>query len=169
MHGRNSATSLQYHVCTVYLHIGILSYCVILCWCCECENWVMGLPSCLTCWSLSTSLSDMISFLCGNSYFKHQKHGYDDWRTTVTIHFGIQRWRSYWHILSLFECIWILSMVFSEPGRMSRELMSYIALVSASVAWTKNFNVGHNLLTRIDRAFILHMCIPCDKTLHLVP
>ena len=27
----------------------------------------------------------------------------------------------------------------------------------------KNFNLGHNFLTRRDRAFILHMCIPCDK------
>ena len=33
----------------------------------------------------------------------------------------------------------------------------------------KNFNLGHNCLTRRDRAFILHMCIPCDKTFHMVP
>ena len=33
----------------------------------------------------------------------------------------------------------------------------------------KNFNSGHNFLTRTDRAFILQMCIPCDKTFHLVP
>ena len=33
----------------------------------------------------------------------------------------------------------------------------------------KNFNLGHNSLTRSDRAFILHMCIPCDKTFHMVP
>ena len=26
----------------------------------------------------------------------------------------------------------------------------------------KNLNLGHNFLTRIDRAFILLMCIPCD-------
>ena len=32
----------------------------------------------------------------------------------------------------------------------------------------KNFNLGHNFLTRSDRAFILHMYIPCDKTLHFV-
>ena len=32
----------------------------------------------------------------------------------------------------------------------------------------KNFNLGHNFLTRSDRAFILHMCIPCDKTFHIV-
>ena len=28
----------------------------------------------------------------------------------------------------------------------------------------KNFNLGHNFLTRSDKAFILHMCIACDKT-----
>ena len=33
----------------------------------------------------------------------------------------------------------------------------------------KNFNLGHNFLTRSDRAFILHMCIACDKTFHMVP
>ena len=33
----------------------------------------------------------------------------------------------------------------------------------------KNFNLGLNFQTRSDRAFILHMCIPCDKTLHMVP
>ena len=33
----------------------------------------------------------------------------------------------------------------------------------------KNFNLGHNFLTRKDGAFILHMCIPCDKTFHIVP
>ena len=33
----------------------------------------------------------------------------------------------------------------------------------------RNFNLGHNFLTRRDRAFILHMCIPCDKTFHIVP
>ena len=33
----------------------------------------------------------------------------------------------------------------------------------------KNFNLGYYFLTRSDRAFILHMCIPCDKTFHMVP
>ena len=33
----------------------------------------------------------------------------------------------------------------------------------------KHFNLGHNFHTRSDRAFILHMCIPCDKTFHMVP
>ena len=30
----------------------------------------------------------------------------------------------------------------------------------------KNFNLGHNLRTRRSRAFIFHMCVACDKTLH---
>ena len=29
----------------------------------------------------------------------------------------------------------------------------------------KNFNLGHNFLIRRDRAFILYMCIACDKDL----
>ena len=33
----------------------------------------------------------------------------------------------------------------------------------------KNFNLGHNLLTVRDRAFIFHMCIPCDKIFHVIP
>ena len=32
----------------------------------------------------------------------------------------------------------------------------------------KNFNLGLNFLTSSDRAFILHVCIPCDKTFHMV-
>ena len=33
----------------------------------------------------------------------------------------------------------------------------------------KNFNLGYNFLIRSDWAFILHMCIACDKTFHMVP
>ena len=33
----------------------------------------------------------------------------------------------------------------------------------------KNFNLGHNFLTRSDRALIFHLCIPCDKTFHMLP
>ena len=32
-----------------------------------------------------------------------------------------------------------------------------------------NFNLGHNFQTRSVRAFILHMCIPCVRTFHMVP
>ena len=35
---------------------------------------------------------------------------------------------------------------------------------------TLNFNLGHNFQTRIlvGMTFIVHMCIPCDKTFHMV-
>ena len=33
----------------------------------------------------------------------------------------------------------------------------------------KNFNLGLNFQTKSDTAFVLHMCNPCDKTLHMVP
>ena len=33
----------------------------------------------------------------------------------------------------------------------------------------KNFNLSNNFLTRSIRAFILHMCITCDKTFHMMP
>ena len=44
-----------------------------------------------------------------------------------------------------------------------------LASTSVSVCVNKNFNLGHNFQTRSDKAFILHMCIPCDKTFHMVP
>ena len=54
---------------------------------------------------------------------------------------------------------------------MSGELMSALVSASASalVAWTKNFNIGHNSKSLRGRAFIFHMCIPYDKTFHMVP
>ena len=51
--------------------------------------------------------------------------------------------------------------IFSEPGvpgRVSGELMS-----------ASESDLGHNFQTRSDRAFILHMCIPSDKTFNMVP
>ena len=33
----------------------------------------------------------------------------------------------------------------------------------------KNFSLGHNFQTRRARVFMLHMCIPCDKTFHIIP
>ena len=41
------------------------------------------------------------------------------------------------------------------------------SLLSSSV--DKNFNLDHNLWTATDRTFIFHMCIPCDKTFHIIP
>ena len=36
--------------------------------------------------------------------------------------------------------------------------------VGVGVRVYKNFNLAYNSWTTIDRAFIFHMCIPCDKT-----
>ena len=36
--------------------------------------------------------------------------------------------------------------------------------VGVGVRVYKNFNLAHNSWTTIGRAFIFHMCIPCDKT-----
>ena len=33
----------------------------------------------------------------------------------------------------------------------------------------QNFNLGHNFQTIKDKAFIFHMCIPYDKTSHMIP
>ena len=33
----------------------------------------------------------------------------------------------------------------------------------------KNFNLGHNFCTITDRALIIGMCVPCDKTFLVVP
>ena len=41
--------------------------------------------------------------------------------------------------------------------------------VSVSVRVHKNFNLAYNSWTTIGRAFIFHMCIPCDKTFPWVP
>ena len=41
--------------------------------------------------------------------------------------------------------------------------------VDVGVRVYKNFNLAYNSWTTIDRAFIFHMCIPCDKTFPWVP
>ena len=41
--------------------------------------------------------------------------------------------------------------------------------VGVRVRVYKNFNLAHNSWTNIGRAFIFHMCIPCDKTFPWVP
>ena len=43
--------------------------------------------------------------------------------------------------------------------------------VGVGVCVHKNFNLAYNSWTTctIDRAFIFHMCIPCDKTFQWVP
>ena len=58
--------------------------------------------------------------------------------------------------------------IFSSPGWMSGELLSYPRF-SVGVRVHKNFNLAYNSWTIIGRAFIFHMCIPCDKTFPWVP
>ena len=41
--------------------------------------------------------------------------------------------------------------------------------VGVHVRVHKNFNLAYNSWTTIGRAFIFHMCIPCDKTFSWVP
>ena len=63
--------------------------------------------------------------------------------------------------------------VFSSPGRMSGELLSYPRRRRwrwrARARAQNNFNLAYNSWTTIGRAFIFHMCIPCDKTFPWVP
>ena len=54
--------------------------------------------------------------------------------------------------------------IFSSPGQMFGELLSY-----PGMRMHKHFNLAYNSWTTIDRAFIFHMCIPCDKTFPWVP
>ena len=50
-----------------------------------------------------------------------------------------------------------LSSAFSQ----SVGKLKFICLTLYLSASHKNFNLGHNLWNRWDRAFIFHMCIPC--------
>ena len=46
-------------------------------------------------------------------------------------------------------------------------IFDLVTLTLNFVLLLKNFNLGHNFQTRRDRAVILHMCIPFDKTFHM--
>ena len=53
-----------------------------------------------------------------------------------------------------------------------RESVGTLNLIRLSVCLSvchKNFNLGHNFWTITDRALILGMCVPCDKTFPVVP
>ena len=53
-----------------------------------------------------------------------------------------------------------------------RESVGTLNLIRPSVCLSvchKNFNLGHNFCTITDRALILGMCVPCDKTFPVVP
>ena len=48
-------------------------------------------------------------------------------------------------------------------------IFDLVTLTLKFVLLLKNFNLGHNFWTVRDRAFIFHMCIPCDNTFHTTP
>ena len=57
-------------------------------------------------------------------------------------------------------------------------LESELASASVLAAWTqtltlaitfKPLEIEHLYFICVERAFIFHMCIPCDKTFHMVP
>ena len=67
--------------------------------------------------------------------------------------------------LSYFICVFLVTRPFTWyhnfwPSNLDLEVWP---------TFEKLNNLGHNFKTRCDRAFILHMCIPCDKTFHTVP
>ena len=59
------------------------------------------------------------------------------------------------HFVSILVLIWIEVFLASQDN--------YVG-----VGVNKNFNLGHNFQTKNDRAFVFHMCIPCDKTFNVV-
>ena len=57
----------------------------------------------------------------------------------------------------------------SEPGQICPGSLCHSPTVGIGLGeMNKNFNLGRNFLTGSDKAFILHMCIPYDKTFHIV-
>ena len=54
-------------------------------------------------------------------------------------------------------------LFFSSAGRKSGEICHTFG-VRVPVRLHKNFNIAYNSWTAIGKAFIFHLCIPCDKT-----
>ena len=52
---------------------------------------------------------------------------------------------------------------------MGTKIFELVTLTLKFDLLSKNFNLGHNFLTRRGRAFVFHMCIPCSKTFNAVP
>ena len=67
--------------------------------------------------------------------------------------------------------IWLDSFLASRdecPGSLCHSPCVGVGVLVSVGGVDKNFNLGHNFQTIKDRAFILHMCIPCNKTFHMV-
>ena len=72
---------------------------------------------------------------------------------------NIQSALEYWFLASRDEC----------PGSLCHSPSVGVGVRVRVGCVDKNFNLGHNFQTRRGRALILHMCIPCDQTFHMVP
>ena len=62
--------------------------------------------------------------------------------------------------LSHFTCVFLVTSHLSHHTI----IFDFVTLTLKVDLLFKNFNLGHNILTFRDRAFIFHMCIPSDKT-----
>ena len=80
----------------------------------------------------------------------------------------LEVYRPGYSVLCLFVTH-ITSSLLNFLARRDEFLESYCCTVGVCVH--KNFNLDYNLLTTIGsyRAFIFHMCVPCDKTFPWVP
>ena len=71
------------------------------------------------------------------------------------------------------QCMPIIFMAHRSLARRDECPESYCRTpgvgVGVRVRVHKNFNLAYNSWTTIGRAFIFHMCIPCDKTFPWVP
>ena len=72
----------------------------------------------------------------------------------------------------LWRCHWYCNLLASRdecPGSLCHSPSVGVGVRVRVGCVDKNFNLGHNFQTSRGRALILHMCIPCDKTFHMVP
>ena len=86
------------------------------------------------------------------SYLKFWPGDFDVWQLILTVNLEPHH--------SMSHGLWMItSKCASERDECPRP---------QHVCMNKNVNLGHNFLTRSDGAFIMHKCIPCDETFHMV-
>ena len=103
-------------------------------------------------------LCDSVTLFCLLYNNRQASHSYV---TTLTLAITFEQYavaRSY------FTCVFLVTRPFSWYGNfwpcdLDLELWPTF----------QNFKIFHNFSTVRDRALIFHICIPCDKTFHLVP
>ena len=69
----------------------------------------------------------------------------------------------------LTRSVWLIVPRFRESVRTLNLIRPSVPLSVCLSVCHKNFNIGHNFCTITDRALILGMCVPCDKTFPVVP